>query len=736
MNAFAATPASLRHQCGAASVVIAMLLMFILVAAVATVMNISGSSVIDAAKNEEQVSALFLAEGGVERAQATISAAAQGGVYTDATCTGLQAVTQYSLDRGYFQYTAAVSTPSSCGGDNPACTGCAVTVKGTICATSRNIRTVLSTTTTDGVEGCGNQFTLTMTPTVANTAAFTNLAYRSKGASSMCGGGAGSNAQVGTCTNTGGSCLLTASNVDGWNLQNPGTNNVSGMGVYANVPIPGTYSITDTLVDNSNNSVSRNYVQTGALFYPLSGGSVSFIGSYGKKTGSDKTVGTSSTSSTFPSNWNCAPPTNGTGDGGTGGASVAAGADTLVYGFSSWPTVEANQLNGVTLGIQPLRRILNMTGTQGDNLYSQIWYSYNPAYFSTGAAGFAGATNGANFTGSIGATFTGAVAAGILIASSLSANAILSVGDTISCSSVGICAIPANTTIVSITGPVSGTYIATLSNSFNIGVNIGMTAKSNVLNVTAIGAPVYAVITTDSVAGSGNGDTINVSGTPAVLSQIFGTTGGVGRYTLSGPQLTVTSTNTLQSSGKTITLSGATSIPAAGTAIAVSSGNGQFGSSNATGSISGTTLTVTAIGSGTLNVGDALFGVNIKANTRITALGTGTGSTGTYTITPSQTAVSAAIIARTAVVSVASANSYTVSRQPTTRLSNNAQICGGVCTFLFGNTGSNTTFNLSNITAGDDWASGFACMRGVDPEQIKVLGTIVAKRSSWSEPVQ
>lgn len=56
-----------------------------------------------------------------------------------------------------------------------------------------------------------------------------------------------------------------------------------------------------------------------------------------------------------------------------------------------------------------------------------------------------------------------------------------------------------------------------------------------------------------------------------------------------------------------------------------------------TGSISGTTLTVSAVASGTVAVGQPYTGAGVTANTLITALGTGTGGTGTYTVNNSQT---------------------------------------------------------------------------------------------------
>jgi hypothetical protein len=63
-----------------------------------------------------------------------------------------------------------------------------------------------------------------------------------------------------------------------------------------------------------------------------------------------------------------------------------------------------------------------------------------------------------------------------------------------------------------------------------------------------------------------------------------------------------------------------------------------------TGSTSGTTLTVTAVSSGTIAVGMTLTSSGtITYGTRITALGTGTGGTGTYTISVSQNRSSATL---------------------------------------------------------------------------------------------
>jgi len=75
---------------------------------------------------------------------------------------------------------------------------------------------------------------------------------------------------------------------------------------------------------------------------------------------------------------------------------------------------------------------------------------------------------------------------------------------------------------------------------------------------------------------------------------------------------------------------------------------GQIGASF-TGSISGTTLTVTAIGSGAIAIGQTLSGTGVTAGTTIVGFNTGAGGNvnevGTYTITPSQTASSTTVSA-------------------------------------------------------------------------------------------
>lgn len=62
-----------------------------------------------------------------------------------------------------------------------------------------------------------------------------------------------------------------------------------------------------------------------------------------------------------------------------------------------------------------------------------------------------------------------------------------------------------------------------------------------------------------------------------------------------------------------------------------------------TGSISGSTLTISAVSAGSFDVGQNITGTGISVDTTITAILTGSGGAGTYTISPSQTVASTTI---------------------------------------------------------------------------------------------
>lgn len=133
------------------------------------------------------------------------------------------------------------------------------------------------------------------------------------------------------------------------------------------------------------------------------------------------------------------------------------------------------------------------------------------------------------------------------------------------------------------------------------GISVTGSIAGDVLTVTAVGTgPLVAGAV---IAGSG------VTSGTKILDQVSGTTGGVGVYRVDTIQ-TVASTTITATYG---------------------------------------ILTVTAVSSGSLAIGDVLSGSGVTSGTYITQLGTGTGGTGTYYVSPTQTASSTTVTATGAI---------------------------------------------------------------------------------------
>ncbi len=242
------------------------------------------------------------------------------------------------------------------------------------------------------------------------------------------------------------------------------------------------------------------------------------------------------------------------------------------------------------------------------------------------------------------------------------------------------------------------------ASSFGVGIDIaGFPEISPFLQPSTLGlAPSNAVIqdcatnnntsTGTVVTGSISETTLNVtsviSGRLAVGQVLSGRavaagtvitalgtgTGGVGTYSVSIVQTTPNTTITAQLAAQVTgsiagTILAVTSVTS-GTLLPgmVISGVGitpgttivnQEANALVTGSITGTTLIVTGVTIGTLLVGQVIAGAGIADGTTITALGTGTGGTGKYTVSISQTAASTTIAA--VGVGFGSTGAYTVS---------------------------------------------------------------------------
>lgn len=183
--------------------------------------------------------------------------------------------------------------------------------------------------------------------------------------------------------------------------------------------------------------------------------------------------------------------------------------------------------------------------------------------------------------------------------------------------------------------------------------------SGTVLTVTAV---TTGGIAPGQTLSGGNGTTGIITPGTVVLSQLSGTTGGVGTYqvsvsgnegsttiTASGGWLTVGGTVTgTFAVGQTLSGSGVT----AGTTItALGSGTGGAGTyavsvsqttASTTITASGGTLTIGGTVTGTFAVGD-LIATGASAGTVITAAVTGTGGAGTYLVNNAQTVASTSI---------------------------------------------------------------------------------------------
>ena len=202
--------------------------------------------------------------------------------------------------------------------------------------------------------------------------------------------------------------------------------------------------------------------------------------------------------------------------------------------------------------------------------------------------GYAVTINGATVTGEVwggkwtasfgGTIFVGSIVGTTLTASSFSSG-VLVVGSVISGPGVAV-----GTTITAqLSGPPGGVGTYTVSIAGAVAATT-LSATSNRMTVTAISAG--TITSGQAIIGPG------ITAGTVVGIQLSGSPGGPGIYTVNIPQ-TVTST-------------------------AVTGG--------------GTTLNVTAWTRGRLRIGQTITGAGIPGGTTISALGTGTGAVGTYTI--------------------------------------------------------------------------------------------------------
>jgi len=285
------------------------------------------------------------------------------------------------------------------------------------------------------------------------------------------------------------------------------------------------------------------------------------------------------------------------------------------------------------------------------------WVQINttaPASFtgSINSASFTGVINGADFTASIILTsFNGQIAGNTLTVNSLTQGFVF-VGSTLS--GTGVTGAPI--ILSQLTGTPGGAGTYNIGGPSQTVAAVTMSTTGSILDVTAITSG--TLVAGQVIKGSG------IAGGTAIVSQITGAVGSTGTYLLNLNSFTVGS-ESMTGNGTTLvttsvtgtiiigdTLTG-TNIPV-GTRIVsqVSGTTGGAGtytintvlnipSESMTSSSTGTTLSVSAVASGTLHVGAVVSGSGISAGTVIIGQDSGTaGGVGQYQISVAQTVAS------------------------------------------------------------------------------------------------
>ncbi len=708
----------LRHPCprsqrGAASVGIAFLTLMILAASLATALSMSGSAVRDAAMNEEQIAALFVAESGLERAQGILNAAVLNESNTNTTCTddirsgGPDFHVPAGNTTSFFRYTAltAWSDPFGRSG-NPKCTKwCDIQVVGTARGATRTLNlTVCTPAPGGGAMGCGGggepgncpyvgsidgvvhadwNKDIVQTIKVATTPVIllSNMAYLRHPV-----GGVNANAAKCVALGLSGTTPIEIDCTTQWNDEsNHSTGNpvVGSRGASALIPQEGRYDLKQNLDVNSIfAAVSVRFTRAPESTQMSITGSpdIPGAGSYWNDNSSPGTVSNNATTSGQTNNGAACEPSEVTATcpisttppptipkSGTSQASRSwcYGADTLVFGFSGRSSNNHNgALTSFRFGTSPESKpvpdgtvaypVVRNFNTQ---LYSTLRTIYNPDYLSA-----SNAISGAVVTGAAGATFTATLTDNetSMNVSSVVTGGKLSVGDIISGSNrLGG---PGKTSIIKFLPAGGGqTYILQHQSSGN--VTTALTAKSKLLYVSSTTIPAAV------------GDTILGAGVTAnTIEVIVAGIGGAATYTLSTSQ-TIPPNTSITSNGMTVTTS--SSIPTAGP----------------------------------------------TAGTRIAVRWTGSGT--------------GLLAAGTTVSTVTNATTFTLSTRPTTPLSG-AQICGGICAFFNHSSANATTDFTIEIPGTQQWAAGMTCLKGVDLNNIVgLVGTGgSAKPTAWHEVVR
>jgi hypothetical protein len=662
------SPAVPSRQRGIVSIVVVVLLIAGVILILSQTLGIVGNRSVDNAQQLDSAAALMLAESGLQRAQAVVGAAASAGTMTNADCVNAGAGGPISLGRGTITFATPVSTPATCSPTSP-CQSCTVSATGAVGTTARTLNQTFNIGVVNGTTGKGTTVTMVLENTFSTPAvALFNLAWRRQSA----GGGQASATSITVCAV--GSCSLR------WNLESSSGNpSAGGIGTAVNIA---ANTVSQTV--SQTISVSREYVEVGALFPSTSATAPAVIGSYWSNVNNGNPTavssGATSTNSGVAGGGTCDTPANPPGNNTSQSCTKwCTGADTLVFGVAARSATVADQITSVNFNTSgspaqnvPLTRVVHFPSTGIANasglLYSEAWYAYNPDFLYQQPATLGATSYPAVLQGVAGATVApsnmsnGTTTMQVTAATFSDTNSKICIGDVVTRVD-NPNRFQANTKITLVPGGgtcsrASGTYA----------FNLATTGTMNSPSVSATSTAMQVITSAGTIS-------LNVTTTAAIGGTTMTFTAGpvAGVYTLNTAKyLPTTQLFTQGASGLTISTPSGTSTPTVGTIVGVYSGTGAF-----------------------------------AAQTKVAA-----------SPVPTNT-------------------SFTVDTAPSTPIVG-AAICGGICAFFNdpSNTGSSTAFTVTKSGGTSQWASGFMCLSGVDKTKIIPVTSSTSNITTWKETIQ
>lgn len=377
----------LHAKRGFVSVIALLFLASVVLFMLANIQSMSGSKSLESQQQSDSVAALALAESGLEVGLANITTSVNLDDTTfSSSCTTLQTSSPISLGsgtRGTFQFVPSKTTASS--------SLCPIRVTGLVNTASRTAETQVNIKTQIGDGNFGNSPSLTLkNPYNVPAVAVFNLAWGLKRSSGQVTTGNGTSASPST------SC---AGCIARWNLASSGGGNnaVGSMGTSMPVAANSSTTFSETLTDD------RNYVQVGLILGGTGPGQPNYIGSFADNKETGNTSNNLVTTGNIP-----------TGQPSSGGGWCNA-ADTLVFGVSGVGPYQANPpppaydysaamtavMFNTTSGANNavnLNWVSHYPNTDGTSpntagdVFSEIWWTYNPYIKMTANAASSGTT--------------------------------------------------------------------------------------------------------------------------------------------------------------------------------------------------------------------------------------------------------------------------------------------------------------------------------------------------------